>query len=81
MRSPNILENTIGWFAAILILLAYALNSFGIVAALNPAYILFNLFGAIGIAYVSFRYKNYQSVLINIVWLTVAIISLLKIVT
>ena len=78
MNKPYITENTIGWIGTVMLLCAYSLNALGFIEATTYSYILLNLFGAIGAGYISYRYHNYQSALINCVWLIVAVIALVN---
>jgi hypothetical protein len=77
-KKPSKIDNILGWIGTFFILLAYVLNSFGFLKAISYSYILLNLFGGIGVAYISYRYRNYQPALINIVWAIVAIIALIR---
>ena len=77
-KGPSITENTVGWIATLMVLVAYALNAFGFLVATSPLYALLNLFGGGGVCYISYRYRNYQSAIINLVWVAVAIISLIS---
>lgn len=75
---PKVLNEIIGWCAALAILTAYVLVSFGIINAAGLAYQLLNVVGACGIAYISFLKRAYQSVVLNIVWLIIAIFVIVK---
>ncbi len=68
----------IGWYGVIAILLAYLLNSLNIINSSNIFYSLLNLTGALGIMVDAWRQKNYQPVVLNLVWALVAIITLTK---
>ena len=73
------LIETVGWVGAFLILVAYFLNSGGIVDSDNIWYQLMNLVGAIGLLVISYFEKAYQPVLVNVVWMGISIVALVNI--
>ena len=75
---PQIL-NLIGWIGAGSLLTGFALVSFGAIAPDQLVYQLFNLVGAGGLLVVGPQHKTYQFVLINSVWLAVALVSIVRI--
>ena len=68
-----------GWCGMIAIILAYVLVSFYIIEVSNIWYQILNGAGALGIVLVSFYKKNYQPAVLNIIWMAVAVIAILKI--
>lgn len=68
----------IGWYGVIAILLAYLLNSLDIIKTSNIFYPLLNLTGSLGIIVKAWRQKDYQPIVLNLIWSTIAIISLIK---
>lgn len=68
-----------GWVGTLLILSAYALVSFGWLAASHVAYPLMNAFGSLGIILVSFRKKAYQPGILNVIWVGIALAALIRI--
>lgn len=70
----------LGWYGVGAILLAYLLNSLNIINSSNLWYLILNLTGAIGIAVDAWKQKNYQPVVLNLVWAAVAVIALLRMV-
>lgn len=68
-----------GWYGVITIIGAYTLNSFSILMSDSIAYQILNLTGGFGILLSSWIKKNYQPVAVNIVWVLVAFIALLKV--
>lgn len=50
-------HDIIGWYGVLAILVAFALNSFGVFAADNAYYQLLNATGALGIVVSSFKKK------------------------
>lgn len=67
-----------GWYGTVAILGAYALLSFGVIEAGSATYQLLNLTGVLGIIAVSIPKKNYQPVVLNLVWAVIAVIALVK---
>ena len=73
------LDEIIGWYGTIAIVLAYGLLSFGVFNPTSLIYQILNGTGAIGIVYISFKKKVYQSVTLNLIWTVIAIIAIIKI--
>jgi hypothetical protein len=67
-----------GWLGAILVVTAYTLSSFSVLQPTSIIYQLMNLIGSVGILIVSAKKRNYQPVLTNIVWLTIALIGIIS---
>lgn len=74
------LIEAIGWYGAVAIVGAYALNSFGILAATDIGYQALNATGALGIVIHSFSKKDYQPGVLNLIWTIVAVVAIVKIV-
>jgi hypothetical protein len=68
MKSKEI----IGWVGVLLILLAYILTTFGAIKSQELLYGFLNFFGAIGIITSSYGKRDFQPMLLNVVWLIVA---------
>ncbi len=68
-----------GWYGTIAIILAYILVSFSIISVTNIWYQLLNGTGALGIIFDAFYKKDYQPGVLNIVWASVAVIAILRI--
>ena len=68
----------LGWYGVIAILLAYLLNSLNIISSSNLWYSMLNLTGAMGIVVDAWKQKNYQPVVLNLVWGLVALVVILK---
>ena len=77
----NIIINVLGWYGVAAILTAYILLNINIVSSQNMSYQLLNITGAICIAYDSFKDRDYQPVVLNIIWAIVALIAIVKILT
>lgn len=74
----KILYNTLGWYGTLAIISAYFLNSFGIIEASSLAYQLLNATGAIGAILIGYYEKVWQSVSLNLVWLLIGIVAIVK---
>ncbi len=70
----------LGWVGILLVLGAYALLSFGILASDSLFYHGLNLFGAIGIIVDAVTDKNYQPAVLNVVWAGIAIFGLVNVI-
>lgn len=76
----KMIEELIGWYGAVAILIAYAAVSFGWLSPHSLVYQILNGTGAFGIVYISLKRKAYQPAALNAVWFVIAgmaIISLL----
>ncbi len=73
------LFETIGWIGMVMILTAYALANFHILSVDTITYQLLNIIGSFGIILVSYLRRNYQPMVLNIVWIIIGVISLVKI--
>jgi hypothetical protein len=69
----------IGWIAAVLIVGAYFLNINGKLKSSSVAYILSNLLGGILFTVNTFVHGAYPSMIVNIIWVVIAIAAILKI--
>jgi len=74
MRKNDIL----GWLGVLLILFAFILTTFSIIDPKNIAYGFLNFFGALGIIVSSYAKKDFQPVILNVVWLVVAAIGIAR---
>lgn len=70
----------IGWIGMVLILTAYFLVSFEILSVENIWYQLMNIVGSIGLVLVAYNRKDYQPMTLNIIWILIAIVAILRIV-
>jgi len=65
----------VGWYGVIAILVAYAGNMFGWIDVHHWAYLTLNITGSIGIGIDAWQQKNWQPVVLNIVWILIAVIG------
>ncbi|MFA6071961.1 MAG: hypothetical protein WC810_25580 [Janthinobacterium sp.] len=79
MKKKEVLNEIIGWYGALAIMGAYFLNSFYIIESNSFWYQFLNVTGAIGIVLISFVKKAYQSMVLNIIWVIIGTIALIKI--
>ncbi|MBN1169129.1 hypothetical protein JXA63_04535 [Candidatus Woesebacteria bacterium] len=73
-----LIVNVFGWLGMLLILTAYYLNSVGRVKSNSKNYHLLNLFGALGIIVNTYSNQAWPAMTLNIFWLLIAAVSLLK---
>lgn len=74
----NVFIELLGWYGAAAIIVAYALSSFSVIETHDAFYQFMNVTGALGIIIVSFKKKAYQPAALNIVWLVIAAIAIIK---
>ena len=74
----EIFVETIGWIASILIVGAFALNSFGKISATSKVYQLANLLGGIFFVANTIYHGAYPSAVVNVVWVIIALSALIK---
>ncbi len=68
----------IGWIGSILIVGAFALNALNKISSTSINYQLANLFGAICFIINTLEHKAYPSVFVNVVWVVIAVIAIIK---
>lgn len=81
MNKKSLAVNILGWYGVVAILLAYSLVSIQIIQSDTILYQLLNLTGAIGIIVDSIYKKDKQPMVLNIVWATIAVVAIFKIIT
>lgn len=69
-----------GWYGVIAILVAYSLLNFGLVDIHSLLYQILNATGALGIAYDALKDKDYQPIVLNIIWALIALVAIVKII-
>lgn len=78
--NKKIIYETFGWYGALATIAALFLNSFGYISSESYTYILLNLTGGLGVAAGSFYKKAFQPALLNVIWTSIAIAALVRIV-
>ncbi len=68
-----------GWYGVIAILAAYMLLSFNVLDSDSIWYHVINLTGGVGILIDAYADKNYQPVVLNVIWIAVAIYAITRI--
>jgi hypothetical protein len=76
MKTIYNIDSVIGWLSALLIVIAYFLLSFGVLKSSDYYYNLLNLFGGIGLAYRVYLDKNWSNLTLEIVFILIALKSL-----
>lgn len=74
----NYFVEIIGWIGAVLIVGAYFLNINGRLKSSSGIYILSNLFGGIFFTVNTLVHQAYPSMIVNIIWVFIAIAALFK---
>jgi hypothetical protein len=74
----NFFVEIIGWIGAVLIVGAYFLNINGRLKSSSGVYILSNLFGGIFFTVNTLVHQAYPSMIVNIIWVFIAIAALFK---
>ncbi len=65
-----------GWVGMAVVLAVYSLVSLGWLLATSSTALLLNLLGGVGLALVSWRRRNYQPLLLNLIWSAIALFAL-----
>ncbi len=70
--------NIIGWTGTILLILAYTINTFGIIPSTGITYALMNMLAAIFLGIRVYTDKNWSNLFLEFFWFGVAVISIIK---
>lgn len=73
----NLIE-ALGWIGTILIVGAYFLNINGKIKSTAVPYILANLVGGILFSIYTYAHRTYPNMVVNVIWVFIAIAALLK---
>ncbi len=68
-----------GWVGTAMILLAYILSNFGVLNSASLVYQVLNIVGAFAIVYHSFIKRDFQPMVLNIIWALVAVLAVVKV--
>jgi paired small multidrug resistance pump len=71
-------KDIIGWTGVLLILVAFILTTFDIINAKDISYGVLNFVGALGIVISSYAKKDFQPVILNVIWLFVAALGIIR---
>jgi hypothetical protein len=77
-QSTSRMSEYVGWCGVTLILIAYMGVTFGVLKPETLLYGCINLVGALGIIISSYTKRDFQPVVLNIIWLIVAVIGIIK---
>jgi len=72
------IPSLIGWLGAILLLVGFALISFGLLPAQSQSYMAINIIGSVCIIINSAYKKDYPPAALNVVWAAIALIAVIK---
>ena len=72
------LAEAYGWFGSVLILVAYALLSLGIIDSESPAYHAMFFIGSTGLALITYRHRAFQSFMVNVIFTVLALVALIR---
>jgi hypothetical protein len=75
----DIILEAVGVYGIVMVLGAYALNTFGYVTASNTKYQLMNLTGGMAFIYYTLVKTAWASLFVNIVWVVIAFFGLWRI--
>lgn len=75
----ELFADIIGWIGSFLVVGAYALNSYQVIKPTSAIYQWMNLLGGIFLTVNTVYYTAYPSTFINLVWIVVAVIALIRI--
>ena len=67
------------WYGVVVILIAYMGVSFGLFAPSHIVPVFFNITGSITMLLDAWKDRNWQPVVINIIWVLIAVVTFLKI--
>lgn len=68
----------IGWIGTVLIVGSYFLNINGKIKSTSPAYIVTNLAGGLLFSVYTYAHRTYPNMVVNIIWVVIAVMALLK---
>ncbi len=74
----SILIEVMGWIASVLIVGSYALNITGKLPASSKGYVIANIIGGLFFVVNTYYHQAYPSMLVNIIWVIIAIVMLSK---
>ena len=78
MSQPEILIEVLGWIASVLIVGSYAFNISGKLSTDSKWYVWANIIGGLFFVINTYFHQAYPSMVVNIIWVIIAIIMILK---
>ena len=79
MTTKQLFAEIAGWYGVVAILAAYTLVSFNLIPGNGLLFQILNLTGALGIIAIASYKKVKQSIVLNTVWASVAIVAIIRI--
>ncbi|KKR05051.1 MAG: hypothetical protein UT30_C0001G0010 [Candidatus Uhrbacteria bacterium GW2011_GWF2_39_13] len=79
-KQLEFITETVGWIGVLLIIFDYALLSFGFVSSQSFWYHGLNFFGGIGIIVDALADKDYQPMVLNLIWMAIALYAIVSII-
>lgn len=73
------LVEALGWYGVAAILAAYSALNFGLLTTQDFWYHFLNITGGLGILVDAYMQRNYQPVVLNVVWVAIGLISIVQI--
>jgi len=74
----NILIESLGWIASVLIVGSYALNITGKLPAETKWYVWANIIGGSFFVINTYSHQAYPSMVVNIIWVIIAIVMIMR---
>lgn len=78
MSQQEIIIESIGWLASVLIVGSYALNLWGKIETKSKTYMWANIIGGLFFVMNTYYHRAYPSMVVNIIWVIIALILLIK---
>lgn len=73
------IDEAIGWYGTTAIVVAYFLVSFGFISGESVFFQMLNITGAMGVLWISWVKKVWQSVTLESIWAIIGIVALVRI--
>ena len=78
MSQQEVIIESIGWLASILIVGSYALNLWGKIVTNSKTYMWANIVGGLFFVLNTYFHRAYPSMVVNIIWVIIALVLLVK---
>jgi len=78
MSQQELLIETLGWLASVLIVGSYALNLWGKIETNSKVYMWANIFGGLFFVINTYYHHAYPSMVVNLIWVIIALALLIK---
>lgn len=75
----KLLIDILGWIGSVLLIAAYALNSYQKIKSDSYTFLIFNIVAGIFLIIYSWYYMAFANTFINVVWVIIAIPALIKV--